>query len=966
MMTTSGIGSTKSTVFPDDLDGSTYPLPLTVRRDASSAGGKTPPEKEPVSSPLSPLAAGDTRAARAVSQTGGGEAAPKSTFSTAERFAALRSANLQARSGERPAKEAAAVPDPGKTNDADLSAQSSRSSDTLQRVRRTPPPPADRQPDDHPTFDALAGPSTGNNGLGFAAMQGAADDPTALPNHCAGMVTASFYNIATGRASNLAEVNSFTHDRLADPRTRQRTLDGLDRMQERNQDNIEDDMPGFVARSGEFAVRGGDDLHSTLAYEFGERHSSDDGRGSYQTVMMPVVINYRDPPSAGTVDGVRLDESHMIVVQRLNPSENYENDRYQIYDPNYGTFDYQNFRQMSTAMDSLLGNGYPQHGGISHLDVFPYAAASTWQPYDEAAPQRSSLGDASFHSLDDANGDHGLQGAHALSLPSVSLPPPNFEQRGRPPHDENKRDLGPVPDPQPYTLYRPSNVTPEQMKQANGFNLQDTRMQNVNLDLHNFQLAARPGAVDGAGYLGTFRDRLSATERLSSGAQKSGYVYYVAPSPNMVDVDASLGRGDRMSDAGEVAAMGRIDSSQVRGWRKFENGELGSYVVNPDYRSDIFDHTRTAGAQPQLAHFSTNNSIWTDDDHKSFVSETNSGGKARYVPKADPAMASAEFYQRARDKIQYLDNQQAKGEDYRGSVYIKPFFNNDDGKGKTKLNFYNDNSYPSVDSAYSSNSEYKFSIGDDGRIHSAGDYSKVLRIDGKGNAYIGGIPSDPANMNGVFVYDPHSGGLQHVQDHRWLTEGISAFTPYVAPPQAPHGELAARQSWRLENGKGDTVQPPTPGSLFPGNSVGTPQQLYQFYQDQDTALPKGSTRFVTDLPGSTYSGSGDTFAESRTHIQPDDVSRINTWLAAHNAAWLFRDGLYAVPAAPNQLEIRGIGGTPFWRVSVDPATHRVHYESLHGGQPAPGLKISESLWNRAVEQQKRYANLEERGKQFYM
>lgn len=797
-------------------------------------------------------------------------------------------------------------------------------------------------------------------------MRQAAEDPHALPNHCAGLVTASFYNIATRRASNLADVNSVTRADLANPQTRQQTLAGLNRMQERNQDNIEVEMPGFVARPGERDLRARDELHGVLESEFGQRHSSDDGRGSYQTTMMPVVICYRDPRSIGTADGVPTVESHMIVVQRLNPSENYKNDRYQIFDPNYGTFDYQNFQQMSTGMGNLLDNGYPQHGGVSHLDLFPYAAESTWQPYDETAPQRSSLGNASFHSLDDVYEVHDLQGAHVLSLPSENLPPPNFDQPGRPPHDELKRGVGALSDPQPYAFYRPSNVTPEQMKQANGFNLQDTSMQNVNLNLHNFQLAARPGAVDGAGYLGTFRDRLSATERLSSSAQKSGYVYYVAPSPNMIDVDASLGKGDRMSGGGEVAAMGRIDNAQVRGWRKFENGELGSYVANPDYRSDIFDHTRTAGAQPQLAHFSVDDPIWTDDDHKSFVSQTHRGGRLRYVPKENSVLASAEFYRRARDKIQYLDNQQAKGEDYRGSVYIKPFFNNEDGKGETKLNFYNDNSYPSVDSAYSSNSQYKFSIGNDGRIHSARDYSKVLRIDEKGNAYIGSIPSDPANKNGVFAYYPGSGGLQHVEDHKWLTEGISAFTPYVASPQARNGELAARQSWRLEKGKGDTVRPPTPASLFSDNSAGTRQQLYQFYQDQDTALPKGSTRFVTELHGTTYSGSGDTFLQARTHIQPEDVRRINAWLAGHNAAWLFRDGLYAVPAASNELEIRNIGGTPIWRVSVDPATRRVHYDSLYNGPLTPDLKISDPLWNRAIEQQQRYADLENREKQLYM
>lgn len=191
MMTTSGISSARSPVFPDDLDSSMNPLPTTARRDANAADGRTPPEQGPA---FGPSAADGAEAGSAGPQTRVGEPVPKSTFSTAERLAALR-AGLQARSGEGPAKEAAAVLAAGETSDADLQAQSS---DASQRVRRTPPPPTASQPNKTPTFDAYAGPSTGNNGLGFSAMQQAAEDPHALPNHCAGLVTSGFYNIATG------------------------------------------------------------------------------------------------------------------------------------------------------------------------------------------------------------------------------------------------------------------------------------------------------------------------------------------------------------------------------------------------------------------------------------------------------------------------------------------------------------------------------------------------------------------------------------------------------------------------------------------------------------------------------------------------------------------------------------------------------------------------------------------------
>ena len=97
-------------------------------------------------------------------------------------------------------------------------------------------------------------------------------------------------------------------------------------------------------------------------------------------------------------------------------------------------------------------------------------------------------------------------------------------------------------------------------------------------------------------------------------------------------------------------------------------------------------------------------------------------------------------------------------------------------------------------------------MGDDGRIHMANDDSKVLRIDGQGNAYIGPIP-DGNSLNGVFAYEPKSGTLIHAEDGKLLTEGAVADTPYVAVPQGTNG-IMARQQWTLADPSGNAVRPP--------------------------------------------------------------------------------------------------------------------------------------------------------------
>lgn len=406
--------------------------------------------------------------------------------------------------------------------------------------------------------------------------------------------------------------------------------------------------------------------------------------------------------------------------------------------------------------------------------------------------------------------------------------------------------------------------------------------------------------------------------------------------------------------------MGRISFAQIRGWQKVENGKLGDYVANPDYRWDVYDRTRTSGAQPQLARFSPDDPAWADADHRAFVTPFQQDGKTLYRPNENPALAQARFYQHANADIQQRVSDQANHLDYRGPVTIKPVWNNSGADNPARLNFSSGSA--SIDRSTASGDADQFRMGDDGRIHMASDDSKVLRIDGQGNAYIGPVPEGDS-LNGVFGYEPKSGTLIHVEDGKLLTEGAMASTPYVAAPQGTNG-IMARQQWTLTHPSGNAVRPPVSLARFRNSTAGSADQLLRFYHDPDSALPRNTSHFVTSVPG-VKSHTGDNFLFYPDHIAQGDAAAACKWLTGRNATWLFRDGFCAVASGPATLEVRTLGGTPVWRAQIDPATGRETYTMLQNGLSSNYVAPDET-WQRVLDNEKEDKALYQRFQQNYM
>jgi hypothetical protein len=477
------------------------------------------------------------------------------------------------------------------------------------------------------------------------------------------------------------------------------------------------------------------------------------------------------------------------------------------------------------------------------------------------------------------------------------------------------------------------------LKKNGGFNCERTKMSNINLHLHNLDIAVHPRLLDSAGYLGTFRSEQTATTRMPA-VPGDAYVYFIAPTPNMIDVNASLGAYAKRPENREIAAMGKIEYAQIRGWRIIRNGVPGRYVRNPDYRWDIFDQTSTAGAQPALARFPIDSDAWRSRPFNSSVSSA-SGDVSSRVFNVNPDFAHALFYDSAWHKVRDLDARQNLDLDYRGPLKIQAYGASDRSQSEIYLD---DQNTAYVNTMYSPNSrgrgfKHYFALADDGRFHVIDDFESVLRVGGDGYIYAGRNPTNRTSLNGVFEYV--GGRLIHQEDRKFLTTGLSSFTPFVDSI-----DRGWRSQWYLiKPDRTRATPPPVNEHSFSGQSAGTPEQLYSFYLDPDNALPPTATHFVTLMPGIALNGSPhERFLDYVTRYTPVELQKVADWLRLHQAAWLFKDGFYAVSEAPGELDVRTLGGTLAFRaegLAPDPgkATFR----------PAPSLASNYRIPNETWE-----------------
>jgi len=766
-------------------------------------------------------------------------------------------------------------------------------------------PPMDDMSARQQTADAYRRSADISNSLSVGTLAAAAGQRDALSGDIRGLAAYALQGITQGRSTNLTDITEDIRQRLADSGQRLQALSAIRELQYVNPNGLFESVPGYARRRGDFDVRSGEGLVSDLQQHFGSMHRDSDSRFGCPIDVATLNLGFRPQPAA-EAGAARPPDEQPVVVQRLRASADFRADPYEVYDPQAGVFHYANFDAMAQAMREMFAAGYREQGGIDHVDTTYYAnraAPLAAAGVSDAPPAASPVANLSMSDIERRLGVIGSPSRATvrpdLPPPPLTVEPPAFVLR-----TELKRDTALIANPKPDGLFRPATMSPQDLKAHGGFDCESTRMTDINLALHDHDVAANPHVIDSAGYLGTFRNERTALERLP-GDSGNGFIYYIAPSPNMVDVPGSLGAHARAASTGEVAAMGWIDYPQVRGWRVVEHGVPGQYVRNPDYRWDVYDQTRTSGAQPQLARLPVDSDAWREAPFKPFVSTDDEAvGAVRF--KEDPNLTHALFYDAVWDKVRALNGLQSAGLDYRGPLRIHAYEAGDVTNTQIFIDQYNAVQIDTQRMPYTqkSGARHDFAMGNDGRFHLIGNYDKVLRVGHDGYVFLGDTPSDANSLNGVFEHDGHH--LIHQEDMKFLTTGLSSYTPFV--DMVNHG---ARSDWHLHTADGKEVMPPRVNAhSFRASSAGDAKQLYAFYNDPDSALPRNATRFVTKVPDNEYSGG---FLGYVDKITPAQARGAEAWLRSHNAAWLFHDGFYATADEPGVLEVRKLGGTPVWR-----------------------------------------------------
>ncbi|MDR5881457.1 enterotoxin A family protein [Caballeronia sp. LZ032] len=762
--------------------------------------------------------------------------------------------------------------------------------------------------------------------------------------------THAMRDVATGRASDLAASTVQLNDDLHRVGRGMRTLGQLNLLRDQSRYIASPDVPDRVRHGGVSHANSGATLTVDLANQFMRGYPSGEASLPLPNDFAYIDFELGEPASGGGDPAAR---HRPLIVQRLNPSSNYRNDRYQIYDPEHGVFTYRDYAHMERAVSDAFHEAYQDSSGVRSASVTYYAVPDDHARSNALVSSRPSGG----------IGNQSLSSIRERYI-GASPPVPDFAARPQPPsvvfspttlpnHDEFKRGSDLSMETKPYERFRPSRETPGSLKARGGFESEEVSLQNVSLDVHDFDMASNPRTTDGAGYLSTFASSVAARRRLAAQGP-NGYIYSVAPSPNMVSVNGSLGEYSRNPENQEVAAMGRIDYGQIRGWWQVSNGEAGSFVANPNYRSDIFDTTRTAGARPDLARFPNGDPPWGEALWRSYARPVKQGLETvGWQPEGDQNLTQANFYAHSLGKIRIAEERQSCHLDYRGPTTLwagdPPSAHSGillyvDGSG----NVYDDYVYRSGPNRSDSVSQFRFS--DDGRFHLANDTNRVLEVRSDGYVYTGPTP-EGTGTNGVFRYE--TGHLIHVEDGKYLSIGKFGYQPYVSAT-----DLGRLSKWTLTDPGLHPVTPPAANTLtYHESNAGDSAALREFERDPDTALPPGFNGFVTRVPSIDSNALGGSIEDFVQNTGAVSAPRIAEWLGRRHVALLLRDGTYLVPTPYGQLEAHRIDGMPTWRTTYDWTEHAQNWQML-GEFPPSRYSVPDDVWQLIQAQAARRDRME--------
>lgn len=203
----------------------------------------------------------------------------------------------------------------------------------------------------------------------------------------------------------------------------------------------------------------------------------------------------------------------------------------------------------------------------------------------------------------------------------------------------------------PEVVYRAVMDTPEIVKRMDGFSPRGsdgTRPNQPPADISLFnhvQGAATGLARHDSGYVSTTTSLNLAHHWVNQMLTGNGYIYFIRPTGNFVDVNGTLRQYSPHSDEFEYASLGVIRWNQIMGWRRVNFGRMGAFVPNRNYSRRIYSLARAGGIEPQLAGFPMDHRAWEQEPWRNFAScsSPRQNDREKCIPTFD-SQEAGEYY----------------------------------------------------------------------------------------------------------------------------------------------------------------------------------------------------------------------------------------------------------------------------------------------------------------------------------
>ncbi|NYH22221.1 hypothetical protein [Paraburkholderia bryophila] len=153
---------------------------------------------------------------------------------------------------------------------------------------------------------------------------------------------------------------------------RQAVIDSIRRLQADNRlSGPGRDLPGYIRHPGSAGLRSGDELIADLTQHFATLFNPHREPFGHPETFVLVGLSLGNAPAGVFTETER--PAHTLAIQRMHTTAEFRRDTYALYDPSYGAFQYENFSQLTYALQNYYPAAYPRVGGYTSANTTYYA-----------------------------------------------------------------------------------------------------------------------------------------------------------------------------------------------------------------------------------------------------------------------------------------------------------------------------------------------------------------------------------------------------------------------------------------------------------------------------------------------------------------------------------------------------------------------------------------------------------------